>query len=155
MILQISSFWQPGTALTIDLLPDENLAQPLETEQKTRPKRHLKSVLAERLPKRLVQIRMTKKQLNRPVGSISHQEIQIAADAIHAWQIQPGGTEGYRTAEVTVGGIDCRRFSSKTMESRDIPGLYAIGEVLDVTGWLGGYNLQWAWSSAWAAGQVV
>ncbi len=155
VILQISSFWQPGTALTIDLLPDENLAQPLETEQKTRPKRHLKSVLAERLPKRLVQIRMTKKQLNRPVGSISHQEIQIAADAIHAWQIQPGGTEGYRTAEVTVGGIDCRRFSSKTMESRDIPGLYAIGEVLDVTGWLGGYNLQWAWSSAWAAGQVV
>ncbi|MGD9822795.1 NAD(P)/FAD-dependent oxidoreductase [Desulfobacter sp.] len=155
VILQASSFWQPGTPLTIDLLPDGNLEKLLETEQQTRPKRHVKSVLAGHLPTRLVQARLDEKLLNSPVHAISRQGLKRAADEIHAWNIQPGGTEGYRTAEVTVGGIDCRRFSSKTMESRDVPGFYAIGEVLDVTGWLGGYNFQWAWSSAWAAGQVV
>ena len=155
VILQASSYWQPGTALTIDLLPNEDVVQWLETAQNNRPKCHLKSVLAKRFPKRLIQVLLNEKQLSRPLGAMTRQEIQITADRIHEWKIQPAGTEGYRTAEVTVGGIDCRRFSSKTMESRDVPGLYAIGEVLDVTGWLGGYNLQWAWSSAWAAGQMV
>ena len=155
MILQASSYWQPGTALTIDLLPNKDVVQWLETAQNNRPKCHLKSILAKRFPKRLIQVLLNEKQLSRPIGAMTRQEIQITANRIHEWKIQPAGTEGYRTAEVTVGGIDCRRFSSKTMESRDVPGLYAIGEVLDVTGWLGGYNLQWAWSSAWAAGQVV
>lgn len=155
VILQASSFWQPGTPLTIDLFPDGNMGELLETEQQTRPKRHVKSVLVEHLPRRLVQARLNEKLLNSPLHAISRQGLKRVADEIHAWNIQPGGTEGYRTAEVTVGGIDCRRFSSKTMESRDVPGFYAIGEVLDVTGWLGGYNFQWAWSSAWAAGQVV
>nr|WP_319396808.1 NAD(P)/FAD-dependent oxidoreductase [uncultured Desulfobacter sp.] len=155
VILQASSYWQSGAPVTIDLLPDKNLEELLETVRKTRPKRHVKSVLAEHLPTRLVQARLDEKLLNCPLNRISRQELQTVIDAIHTWHIQPGGTEGYRTAEVTVGGIDCRRFSSKTMESRDVPGLYAIGEVLDVTGWLGGYNFQWAWSSAWAAGQAV
>ncbi|NDY70777.1 aminoacetone oxidase family FAD-binding enzyme [Desulfobacter hydrogenophilus] len=155
VILQASSFWQPGAPLTIDLFPDGNLEDLLETEQQTRPKRHVKSVLTEHLPTRLVQARLNEKLLDSPLHAISRQGLKNVADEIHTWNIQPGGTEGYRTAEVTVGGIDCRGFSSKTMESRDVPGLYAIGEVLDVTGWLGGYNFQWAWSSAWAAGQVV
>lgn len=155
VILQISSSWQPGTVLTINLFPDEDISEQLSTEQKIHPKRHLKSFLTQRLPKRLVEARLDEKLLDTPLHAIQGQRLSHVAEAIHAWKIQPGGTEGYRTAEVTVGGIDCRRFSSKTMESRDVPGLYAIGEVLDVTGWLGGYNLQWAWSSAWAAGQVV
>lgn len=155
VILQASSFWQPGARLTIDLFPDGNLGELLETLRQTRSKRHLKSVLAEHLPTRLVQARIDEKLLNSPIHTLSRHGLERVIDEIHAWNIQPGGTEGYRTAEVTVGGIDCRRFSSKTMESQDVPGLYAIGEVLDVTGWLGGYNFQWAWSSAWAAGQVV
>ena len=155
VILQASSYWQPGAPLTIDLFPDGDLGELLETVKQTRPKRHVKSVLAEHLPVRLVQARLDEKLLDCPLHSISRQGLKRLIDEIHAWNIQPGGTEGYRTAEVTVGGIDCRRFSSKTMESRDVQGLYAIGEVLDVTGWLGGYNFQWAWSSAWAAGQVV
>ncbi|WP_321492292.1 NAD(P)/FAD-dependent oxidoreductase [uncultured Desulfobacter sp.] len=155
VILQISSCWQPGTVLTINLFPDKDISEQLLTEQKIHPKRHLKSFLTQRLPKRLVQARLDDKLLDSPLNAIQGQRLSHVADAIHAWKIQPGGTEGYRTAEVTVGGIDCRRVSSKTMESRDVPGLYAIGEVLDVTGWLGGYNFQWAWSSAWAAGQVV
>jgi hypothetical protein len=155
VILQASSYWQSGSQVTIDLFPDRNLEELLEAVRKTRPKRHVKSVLAELLPTRLVQARLDEKLLNYPLNRISRQGLQTVIDGIHAWHIQPGGTEGYRTAEVTVGGIDCRRFSSKTMESRDVPGLYAIGEVLDVTGWLGGYNFQWAWSSAWAAGQAV
>ncbi|WP_020590182.1 NAD(P)/FAD-dependent oxidoreductase [Desulfobacter curvatus] len=155
VILQASSYWQPGDLLTIDLFPDGNLGELLETVRQTRPKRHVKSVLAEHLPMRLVQARLDGKMLNCPLHSVSRQGLKRVIDGIHTWNIRPGGTEGYKTAEVTVGGIDCRRFSSKTMESRDVPGLYAIGEVLDVTGWLGGYNFQWAWSSAWAAGQVV
>lgn len=154
-ILQTSSYWQPGALLTIDLFPDGNMEELLEAARKIQPKRSVKSVLGEYLPTRLVQARLDEKLLNRPLYGISRQGLKHVIDAIHAWNIQPGGTEGYRTAEVTVGGIDCRRISSKTMESRDVPGLYAIGEVLDVTGWLGGYNFQWAWSSAWAAGQVV
>jgi len=155
VILQTSSFRQPGTPLIIDLFPAGNIEELLETARQIRPKRHVKSVLAEHLPTRLVKARLNEKLLNSPLHAISRQGLKRIADEIHVWNIQPGGTEGYRTAEVTVGGIDCRRFSSKTMESRDVPGLYAIGEVLDVTGWLGGYNFQWAWSSAWAAGQVV
>lgn len=155
VILQASSYWQPGAPLTIDLFPDGNLEELLETARRTWPKRHVKSVLTKYLPTRLVQARLGEKLLNCPLHRISRQGLKQVVNEIHAWNIQPGGTEGYRTAEVTVGGIDCRRFSSKTMESNDVPGLYAIGEVLDVTGWLGGYNFQWAWSSAWAAGQVV
>nr|WP_320190468.1 NAD(P)/FAD-dependent oxidoreductase [uncultured Desulfobacter sp.] len=155
VILQASSYWQSGAPVTIDLFPDGNIGELLETICKTRPKRHVKSVLAEYLPTRLIQARLDEKLLNCPLNRISRQALKTVIDAIQTWNLQPGGTEGYRTAEVTVGGIDCRRFSSKTMESNDVPGLYAIGEVLDVTGWLGGYNFQWAWSSAWAAGQAV
>ena len=155
VILQASSYWQSGAPVVIDLFPDGNMEELLETARRSRPKRHVKSVLAEHLPMRLVQARLDETLLNCPLHSLSRQGLKQVINEIHAWNIQPGGTEGYRTAEVTVGGIDCRRFSSKTMESRGVPGLYAIGEVLDVTGWLGGYNFQWAWSSAWAAGQAV
>ena len=107
------------------------------------------------LPKRLVSCLLTDNVLNISLPDLSDRQIQQIADELHHWTIKPNGTEGYRTAEVTVGGIDTDALSSKTMESKQVPGLYFIGEVVDVTGWLGGYNFQWAWSSAWCAGQYV
>ncbi|MCG8566003.1 MAG: NAD(P)/FAD-dependent oxidoreductase, partial [Desulfobacterales bacterium] len=154
-ILQISSHWQPGQSIAIDLLPDMDLETEFKKQQKAHPKRQIKTIVRDFLPKRLVQARLSKKLGNTPVGPASHKQLFQAAAVFHDWQLKPGGTEGYRTAEVTVGGVDCNRISSKTMESRDVPGLFFIGEVLDVTGWLGGYNLQWAWSSGWCAGQYV
>lgn len=155
VILQISSYWEPGQTIAIDLLPFDNLEGTLKKEQGSRPKKQVKSILYERLPKRLADIRLKGLPADRAMGSISHDQIRQIAAAFHEWQIKPGGTEGNRTAEVTVGGVDCNHISSKTMEARDVPGLFFIGEVLDVTGWLGGYNLQWAWSSGYCAGQYV
>ncbi|MFH2057705.1 MAG: NAD(P)/FAD-dependent oxidoreductase [Pseudomonadota bacterium] len=155
VILQVSSYWQPGQTITIDLLPFDNLLDTLKNEQASRPKKLSRSILYERLPKRLVDVRLDGCQSDRPIGSVSHDQLRQIASAFHEWQIKPGGTEGYRTAEVTVGGVDCNYISSKTMEARKVPGLFFIGEILDVTGWLGGYNLQWAWSSGFCAGQYV
>ena len=154
-ILQASSHWLPGQSVSIDLLPDQNLAQLFETARKKHPKKQLKSIVMGFLPKRLVQVRLPGNLGGVPVGAASKKQLAAAADAFHHWQLVPGGTEGYRTAEVTVGGVDCNGISSKTMEARRVPGLYFVGEVLDVTGWLGGYNLQWAWSSGWCAGQYA
>ncbi len=154
-ILQLSSYWQPGAALVIDFLPDLDLVAALNTSRQQRPQRQLKSLLAELLPKRLVTTLVPVPLLERPLQTFSRQEIQELADMLRCWTLTPNGTEGYRTAEVTLGGVDCAAISSKTMESQQVPGLYFIGEVLDVSGWLGGYNLQWAWSSAWCAGQYV
>jgi len=155
VILQISSFWQPGQVITIDLLPFHNLLETLKSKQISHPKKQVKSILYEYLPKRLVDVRLSDCPGNLPIASVSQDQLKKIATAFHEWQIKPGGTEGNRTAEVTVGGVDCNHISSKTMEARKVPGLFFIGEILDVTGWLGGYNLQWAWSSGFCAGQYV
>ena len=155
-ILQISSYWQAGEFVTINLLPDRDLTQLINDERTAHPNQSLKNTLAQWLPKRLVECLqalgqlpdVTLKQLN------SAQQTQIE-QSLQEWRVQPNGTEGYRTAEVTIGGVDTRALSSKTMEASTVPGLYFIGEVVDVTGWLGGYNFQWAWSSAWACAQAL
>ena len=154
-ILQISSCWKPGEAVTIDLLPDLDLEGLLKTRQATQPKIKLKTLLAEVLPKRLIPAVLGKETTDKPLQALSHAHIRKIARQLQHWKLKPNGTEGYRTAEVTLGGVDCNELSSKTMESGKVPGLYFIGEVVDVTGWLGGYNFQWAWSSGWCAGQVV
>lgn len=159
-ILQISSYWLPGEEIRIDMLPEINLLEYLKAAKKLQPQKQLKTLLYDLLPKRVVDtflnIHNTQKELaQKTLQSISMQEIERVANTIKAWVLKPNGTEGYRTAEVTLGGVDCNAISSKTMEVNHIPGLYFIGEVLDVSGWLGGYNFQWAWSSGFAAGQVI
>lgn len=154
-ILQISSYWQPGEAITINLLPDLELETFLKEKQSTHAKLMLKTILGEKLPKRLISTLLGQDVLNQPLQTISHAGFNDIVNSLQHWQIKPNGTEGYRTAEVTLGGVDCNELSSKTMESSKVDGLYFIGEVIDITGWLGGYNFQWAWSSGWCAGQVV
>jgi predicted Rossmann fold flavoprotein len=154
-ILQISSYWQPGEAININLIPEIDIVDYLKTRQQTQPKVKLKTALGEFLPKRLLQTTLGEDTVDTPLQAISYHRYSNIAEQLQNWQIKPSGTEGYRTAEVTLGGVDCNQLSSKTMESRKIAGLYFIGEVVDVTGWLGGYNFQWAWSSGWCAGQVA
>jgi predicted Rossmann fold flavoprotein len=154
-ILQISSYWQPGEDIEINLLPGLALVDLLKAAKQQRPQRKLKLVLAEYLPKRLVATFIDEVTGESPLQNLSQTRLQQVAGLLQQWKIKPSGTEGYRTAEVTLGGVDCDSVSSKTMESQAQPGLYFIGEVLDVAGWLGGYNLQWAWSSGWCAGQYV
>lgn len=154
-ILQISSYWHPGEGVTINLLPDINLFEQLKQAQQQQPQKLLKNILSDYFPKRVVEIFLKPELADTKLASISHRDFEQIAKSINAWIVKPNGTEGYRTAEVTLGGVDCNALSSKTMETTSVPGLYFIGEVVDVTGWLGGYNFQWAWSSGWAAGQVV
>ncbi len=154
-ILQISSYWQPGETISINLLPDLDLAQYLTKTRIELANKKLRTVLTQFLPKRVVTVFVAEILLDAPLQHLGQEQIQAIANAVQNWQLKPNGTEGYRTAEVTLGGIDCNALSSKTMECKDIPGLYFIGEVVDVTGWLGGYNFQWAWSSGWSAGQYV
>ena len=154
-ILQISSYWQPGADLRIDLSPDRDLEVYLREQQQERPASELKTVLSDALPKRLVQRLCERWFDSRPMRQYRLAELQEVARQLHAWPIVASGTEGYRTAEVTLGGVSTDEVSSSTMESRRQPGLYFVGEVLDVTGHLGGFNFQWAWASGHAAGQVV
>ena len=154
-ILQISNYWQPGEAMSIDLLPNLDLAEELESIRQSNPNQSLKNTLSTWLPKRLVELLMTMENLvDKPIKQLQHKDIDNVVSTLHSWQMKPNGTEGYRTAEVTLGGVDTNAISSKTMMCKNINGLYFVGEVLDVTGWLGGYNFQWAWASGWAAGQV-
>ncbi len=153
-ILQMSLYWQPGEEITVNLLPETDLFAVLKAEQQRQTQRKLKSVLAEYLPRRLVTILMND-VAERRLQTLSHKHFKEITAALRQWTLKPAGTEGYRTAEVTKGGVDCESISSKTMEARETPGLFFIGEVLDVSGHLGGYNLQWAWSSGWCAGQYV
>lgn len=156
VILQASSYWQPGDTLTIDLLPGLDLGQFFDQARRKHPKKQARSLVCKLLPNRLVDTRLSGIQdIQSPLASLSLKKIQEISDLFHRWQIKPGGTEGNRTAEVTVGGVDCHAVSSKTFEAIHVPGVYFIGEVLDVTGQLGGYNLQWAWSSGFCAGQWV
>ncbi|MDD5463179.1 MAG: NAD(P)/FAD-dependent oxidoreductase [Methylococcales bacterium] len=154
-VLQISSYWRAGEEVAINLLPQVNLEAELKSLRRQKLKSHLKSILDDYLPKRLFGCLLPDDILNSSLQDLSDRQIHQVSDQLHNWTIKPNGTEGYRTAEVTVGGVDCDAISSKTMESKKVPGLYFIGEVVDVTGWLGGYNFQWAWSSAWCAGQYL
>jgi predicted Rossmann fold flavoprotein len=153
-MLQISSYWQPGNEIRMNIMPEQNLTTYLKTIKQQSTKQ-LKTVLAEQLPKRLLEIVLPQSLAERPVQTLTDLHIESVANLLHDWRLKPNATEGYRTAEVTLGGVDVDALSSKTMEVKDISGLYFIGEVVDVSGWLGGYNFQWAWSSGWAAGQVV
>lgn len=155
VILQISSYYQPGEPISINFLPEINLLEHLKSLRTSTPKKQLHSILTTHLPKRVAEIFTPAHLTAKNLADLSNHDLENIANNINNWCIKPNGTEGYRTAEVTLGGIDCNAFSSKTMEAQNVPGLYFIGEALDVTGWLGGYNFQWAWSSGWAAGQVV
>jgi predicted Rossmann fold flavoprotein len=154
-ILQISSYWRAGENISINLLPDINLAEQLKEAQQHHPNQQLKTWLAHLLPKRVISTLLEPRLTDSSLQTLSHKQFDEIAAQLHNWTIKPNGTEGYRTAEVTLGGVDCDALSSKTMEAKSTPGLYFIGEVVDVSGWLGGYNFQWAWSSAWCAGQYV
>jgi len=155
-ILQLSSYWTPGEPITLDLLPHLRLNEAILKWKSERPNAALKTLLREHLPERLAHCFLDLNgQQNRPVHQLTERDAAALARIFHHWQIQPGGTEGYGKAEVTRGGIDTRELSSKTFESRKVPGLYFIGEVLDVTGWLGGFNFQWAWASGHCAGLFV
>jgi hypothetical protein len=154
-ILQASSYWQPGTPLHIDLLPDWDLVTELSAARSSGEQRQVSTVVSAQLPKRLVQQRVPERLVAQPVATLSNAEVAVLAEALHRWTPTPVDTAGYRKAEVMRGGVDTAGLSSKTMEARSMPGLYFIGEVVDVTGWLGGYNLQWAWASGHAAGTAV
>lgn len=154
-ILQISSYWLPGDKIQINLLPENNLFNHLQTAKQSHPKETVKTILCRLLPKRLVEQWVDEALSTHTIATLSKQQIEYLSDQFNQFTIKPNATEGYRTAEVTLGGVDCDALSSKTMESNSVSGLYFIGEVVDVTGWLGGYNFQWAWSSAWAAAQAV
>lgn len=154
-MLQISSYWNPGDTLTVNLLPQHDVFELLKQHQQQSPQQQLKTILMQLLPKRMVSLWLDQSLLERRLADCSHLVFKQVATALNGWRIQPNGTEGYRTAEVTLGGVDCNAISSKTFVATGVPGLYFIGEVLDVTGWLGGYNFQWAWASGHAAGQVV
>lgn len=155
-VLQISSYWQPGEFVTVNLLPDCNLEDFLNEQRGAHPNQSLKNTLAMQLPKRLVECLQQLGQIpDVTLKQLNVRDQQALVETLTAWRVQPNGTEGYRTAEVTLGGVDTNELSSRTMEARKAPGLYFIGEVMDVTGWLGGYNFQWAWSSAWACAQTL
>ena len=154
-ILQISNYWQPGELIEIDLLPELDLLAHLKQAQQTHPQQQIKTVLQQQLPKRLIAAFLDEKLLEQPLANSRFEQFETLAKQLKQWKIKPNGTEGYRTAEVTLGGVDTNDISSKTLEAKQAKGLYFIGEVLDVTGWLGGYNFQWAWASGWCAGQYV
>jgi predicted Rossmann fold flavoprotein len=154
-MLQVSSYWQPGESVRIDLLPDLDLVETLKQLRVERPRTHLKTILTEHLPRRLVE-RWCELWLGNPrLSELGDAAIADIARRCQAWTVWPADTEGYRTAEVTIGGVDTDELSSKTMEARKLPGVFFIGEVVDVTGHLGGHNFQWAWASGQAAGAQV
>ncbi|KZM47946.1 NAD(P)/FAD-dependent oxidoreductase [Labrenzia sp. OB1] len=154
-ILQISSYWEEGKPVSVNLAPQTDVFETLRTARQKNPRQDLKTALGALLPNRLVEELANAFQLRGRLADQSDKMLRRTADQVNNWQLTPVGTEGYRTAEVTLGGVDTRELSSKTMECSKVPGLYFIGETVDVTGHLGGFNFQWAWSSGHAAGQVV
>ncbi len=156
--LQLSNYWDPGEPIIINLLPDMDIYAWLREEKQVHPKSLLRNLLSQHLPKNLVhelQWLFWHGLAEKHITDIPDKELKHVADTLTCWEMKPSGTEGFRTAEVTVGGVDTAELSSKTMESKKQPGLYFIGEVVDVTGHLGGFNLQWAWSSGHAAGEAL
>lgn len=154
-VLQISSYWSEGDSIAIDLAPGRDIQDLLKSARHTHAKRNVTTCLTDILPERLVTHLTTTLPLDGNAGDLSDARIADIATRLRHWSLTPSGSEGYRTAEVTLGGISTDRIDSKTLMSRDVPGLYMIGEAVDVTGWLGGYNFQWAWSSGTAAGRAI
>lgn len=154
-MLQISSFWESGEWLHINLMPDADVAKLLLDARAHTPQKQLGTWFSQYLPRRLVDVLWQAEERERRLADLSNRDIGALAAMLHDFRLRPNGTEGYRTAEVTLGGVNVNALSSKTMEARTEAGLYFIGEAVDVTGWLGGYNFQWAWSSGWVAGQVA
>ncbi|WP_275788959.1 NAD(P)/FAD-dependent oxidoreductase [Pararhizobium gei] len=155
-ILQISSYWREGGVIRLSLLPGSDIAAHLKAARRENGRQALQKPLGEHLPKRLAQFFVEAAGMsNRPLADLSDKAIDAFCLRIKDWTITPAGSEGYRTAEVTLGGIDTRALDSRTMQARDMPGLFFIGECVDVTGWLGGYNFQWAWASGYSAGQAA
>jgi predicted Rossmann fold flavoprotein len=154
-ILQISSYWRPGEEIELDLAPEVDLLAEFKRRRELKERTETKTIVAELLPQRFVERWFERNAESKPVVSCSPHELADLAARLHRWKIAPDGTEGYSKAEVTVGGVDTDELSSKTMECRHVPGLFFVGEVVDVTGHLGGFNFQWAWSSGYAAGQAV
>ena len=155
-ILQISSYWREGGDISLNLLPHADIAGVLKAARQQNGRQALQTALSEPLPKRLAQFFAEAAGLsNRPLADLSDKAIDAFCLTLKDWVIKPAGSEGYRTAEVTLGGVDTKALDSRTMQARDVPGLYFIGECVDVTGWLGGYNFQWAWASGFSAGQVA
>lgn len=155
VVLQISSYWRQGDTITVDLLPGTDVFQTLKKAKATQPKKEVQTVLVQILPKRLAQRIAQWAACEGRLAEMSDKSLWRLAEQINAWQLTPNGSEGMRTAEVTVGGVDTKELSSKTMEVKSVPGLYFIGEAVDVTGHLGGFNFQWAWASGHACGQVA
>lgn len=154
-VLQLSSYWREGEAICVNLIPDMPLYDALRTQRQSQGRRQISTELARHLPARLVDYLGATLSLSQRLADQSDARLQTLCDALANWHLTPSGTEGYRTAEVTLGGIDTADLSSTTMQAKSVPGLYVIGEAVDVTGWLGGYNFQWAWSSAHAAGTAI
>ncbi len=152
-VLQISSFWKPGVEITLDCLPDQDVLAALLGRKNSRPRAEFKTVLSELLPQRLAA--SLAPEAGPAMGNQTDRALAAMAERLKNWRLTPSGTEGYVKAEVTLGGIDTHDLSSQTMQANTVPGLFAIGEAVDVTGWLGGYNFQWAWSSGWCAGMAV
>lgn len=154
-VLQASNYWFLGEPITVDFLPGCHLSEHIRQWQKDNPKQELKTLLNTVLPKRFVLSWLEQTPSAKPIAQYGNAEIDELAERFHRWQVTPSGTEGYRTAEVTRGGVNTDAVSSKTFEAKEVTGLYFVGEVLDVTGWLGGFNFQWAWASGYCAGQYV
>ncbi|MEP5732474.1 MAG: NAD(P)/FAD-dependent oxidoreductase [Sulfitobacter sp.] len=154
-VLQASSYWEEGRAICVNLLPSNTLLEKLRTQRQTSGRKNLTTELSHHLPARLIDHLSTEMDLSGNLADCSDTRLQNLTDALANWSLTPSGTEGYRTAEVTLGGVDTNALSSKTMMSKQVPGLYFIGEAVDVTGWLGGYNFQWAWSSAMACATAI
>ena len=154
-ILQISSYWREGDEIELDMAPQADVFDLLRRARTTSPKQGPATALAEHMPKRLAQHIIETLGLKGNLADCSDKSLQLVADAVKCWRVKPVGSEGYRTAEVTLGGVDTEALDSRTMAVKAVPGLHFIGEVVDVTGWLGGYNFQWAWASGWCAGQAV
>ncbi|MCE6952776.1 NAD(P)/FAD-dependent oxidoreductase [Cereibacter sphaeroides] len=154
-ILQISSYWREGMPVTLRLAQGSEVLQMLRRGRDEQARSAVRTVLAQILPERLARHLEGRAGIEGPLGAQSNATLDRLASLVGAWELRPVGTEGYRTAEVTLGGVDTDHLDARTLQARSIPGLHFIGEAVDVTGWLGGYNFQWAWSSGWAAGQVV
>ncbi|WP_313103445.1 NAD(P)/FAD-dependent oxidoreductase [Brevundimonas sp.] len=153
-ILQISSYWREGEAITVDMAPGEDVAARLLAAKTENGKQAVHTALGHIIPRRLAEVVCAREGLSGKLAEVGDKKLRAMAETVNAWTVKPVGSEGYRTAEVTLGGVDTAALDQQTLEAKTVPGLFFIGEVVDVTGWLGGYNFQWAWSSGWAAGQT-
>ena len=154
-VLQVSSYWREGDEIEVDMAPGLDVFEALRTARRDNGRQGVVTVLGAHLPRRLAELLAGQQGLAGPIADASDKKLRALADAVNRWRVKPVGSEGYRTAEVTLGGVDTSGLDQRTLEAKAVPGLYFIGEAVDITGWLGGYNFQWAWSSGWSAGQAA